>query len=78
MIIPWIMRFWKLKIVKGRKKFMLKIVEKFRGLIALLAVVLTVFGTLMAMVEYGSFVMLVGVFLLVFAELCEISVKLNK
>jgi hypothetical protein len=57
---------------------MLKILEKFRGLIALLAVVLTVFGTLMAMVEYGSFVMLVGVFLLVFAELCEISVKLNK
>ena len=56
---------------------MLKIIEKFRGLIALL-VVLTVFGTLMAMVEYGSFVMLVGVFLLVFAELCEISVKLNK
>lgn len=52
---------------------MLKIIEKFRGLIALLAVVLTVFGTLMAMVEYGSFVMLVGVFLLVFAELCEIS-----
>lgn len=57
---------------------MLNIIEKFRGLIALLAVVLTVFGTLMAMVEYGSFVMLVGVFLLVFAELCEISVKLNK
>lgn len=57
---------------------MLKIIEKFRGLIALLAVVLTVFGTLMAMVEYGSFVMLVGVFLLVFAELCEISIKLNK
>ena len=57
---------------------MLKIIEKFRGLIALLAVVLTVFGTLMAMVEYGSFIMLVGVFLLVFAELCEISVKLNK
>lgn len=57
---------------------MLKVIEKFRGLIALLAVVLTVFGTLMAMVEYGSFVMLVGVFLLVFAELCEISVKLNK
>lgn len=57
---------------------MLKSIEKFRGLIALLAVVLTVFGTLMAMVEYGSFVMLVGVFLLVFAELCEISVKLNK
>lgn len=57
---------------------MLKIIEKFRGLIALLAVVLTVFGTLMAMVEYGSFVMLTGVFLLVFAELCEISVKLNK
>ena len=57
---------------------MLKILEKFRGLIALLAVVLTVFGTLMAMVEYGSFVMLVGVFLLVFAELCEISAKLNK
>lgn len=57
---------------------MLKILEKFRGLIALLAVVITVFGTLMAMVEYGSFVMLVGVFLLVFAELCEISVKLNK
>ena len=57
---------------------MLKILEKFRGLIALLAVVLTVFGTLIAMVEYGSFVMLVGVFLLVFAELCEISTKLNK
>ena len=57
---------------------MLKIIEKFRSLIALLGVVLTVFGTLMAMVEYGSFVMLVGVFLLVFAELCEISVKLNK
>lgn len=57
---------------------MLKIIEKFRGLIALLAVVLTVFGFLMAMVEYGSFVMLVGVFLLVFAELCEISTKLNK
>ena len=57
---------------------MLKIIEKFRGLIALLAVVLTVFGFLMAMVEYGSFVMLVGVFLLLFAELCEISVKLNK
>ena len=32
----------------------------------------------MAMVEYGSFVMLVGVFLLVFAELCEISSKLSK
>ena len=57
---------------------MLKIIEKFRSLIALLAVVLTVFGTLMARVEMGSFVMLVGVFLLVFAELCEISVKLNK
>ena len=57
---------------------MLKIIEKFRGLIALLAVVLTVFGTLMAMVEYSSFVMLVGVFLLLFAELCEISAKLNK
>lgn len=57
---------------------MLKIIEKFRGLIALLAVVLTVFGFLMAMVEYGSFVMLTGIFLLVFAELCEISVKLNK
>lgn len=57
---------------------MLKIIEHFRGLIALLAIVLTVFGTLMTMVEYGSFVMLVGVFLLVFAELCEISVKLNK
>lgn len=57
---------------------MLKILESFRGLIALLALVLTVFGFLMAMVEYGSFVMLVGVFLLVFAELCEISVKLNK
>lgn len=57
---------------------MLKILEKFRSLIALLAVVLTVFGTLMAMVEMGSFVMLVGVFLLLFAELCEISAKLNK
>lgn len=57
---------------------MLKIIEKFRSLIALLAIVLMVFGFLMAMVEYGSFVLLVGVFLLVFAELCEISVKLNK
>lgn len=57
---------------------MLKILEKFRSLIALLAVVLTVFGTMMAMVEMGSFVMLVGVFLLVFAELCEISAKLNR
>lgn len=57
---------------------MLKIIEKFRGLIALLAIALTVFGAMMAMVEMGSFVMLVGVFLLVFAELCEISVKLNK
>lgn len=57
---------------------MLKILESFRGLIALLALVLTVFGFLMAMVEYGSFALLVGVFLLVFAELCEISVKLNK
>ena len=57
---------------------MLKILEKFRSLIALLAVVLTVFGAMMAMVEMGSFVMLVGVFLLVFAELCEISAKLNK
>ena len=52
---------------------MLKIIEKFRSLIALLAIVLMVFGFLMAMVEYGSFVLLVGVFLLVFAELCEIS-----
>lgn len=57
---------------------MLKIVEKFRGLIALLAIALTVFGAMMAMVEMGSSVLLVGVFLLLFAELCEISVKLNK
>ena len=57
---------------------MLKIVEKFRGLIALLAVVLTVFGAMMAMVEMGGSVLLVGVFLLLFAELCEISAKLNK
>ena len=57
---------------------MLKIVEKFRGLIALLAIVLTVFGAMMAMVEMGGSVLLVGVFLLLFAELCEISVKLNK
>lgn len=57
---------------------MLKIIEKFRGLVALLAVVLTVFGTMMAMVEMGGSVLLVGVFLLLFAELCEISVKLNK
>lgn len=57
---------------------MLKILEKFRGLIALLAVVLTVFGAMMAMVEMGGSVLLVGVFLLLFAELCEISVKLNK
>lgn len=57
---------------------MLKIIEKFRSLIALLAVALTVFGAMMAMVEMGGSVLLVGVFLLVFAELCEISVKLNK
>lgn len=57
---------------------MLKIIEKFRSLIALLAVALTVFGTMMAMVEMGGSVLLVGVFLLLFAELCEISVKLNK
>lgn len=57
---------------------MLKIIEKFRGLIALLAVVLTVFGIMMVMVEMGGSVLLVGVFLLLFAELCEISVKLNK
>lgn len=57
---------------------MLKILEKFRSLIALLAVVLTVFGAMMAMVEMGGSVLLVGVFLLLFAELCEISVKLNK
>lgn len=57
---------------------MLKILEKFRSLIALLAVVLTVFGAMMAMVEMGGSVMLVGVFLLLFAELCEISAKLNK
>lgn len=52
---------------------MLKILEKFRSLIALLAVVLTVFGIMMVMVEMGGFVLLVGVFLLLFAELCEIS-----
>jgi len=57
---------------------MLKIIEHFRGLIALLAIVLTVFGAMMAMVEMGGSVLLVGVFLLLFAELCEISVKLNK
>lgn len=57
---------------------MLKILEKFRSLIALLAVVLTVFGAMMAMGEMGGSVLLVGVFLLLFAELCEISVKLNK
>lgn len=57
---------------------MLKILEKFRSLIALLAVVLTVFGIMMVMVEMGGSVLLVGVFLLIFAELCEISVKLNK
>jgi hypothetical protein len=57
---------------------MLKILEKFRSLIALLAVVLTVFGIMMVMVEMGGSVLLVGVFLLLFAELCEISVKLNK
>ena len=57
---------------------MLKILERLRSLIALLAIVLMVFGFLMAMVEYGSFVLLVGVFLLVFAELCEISANLNK
>lgn len=57
---------------------MLKIIEHFRGLIALFAIVLTVFGAMMAMVEMGGSVLLVGVFLLLFAELCEISVKLNK
>lgn len=57
---------------------MLRIIEHFRGLIALLAIVLTVFGAMMAMVEMGGSVLLVGVFLLLFAELCEISVKLNK
>ena len=57
---------------------MLKIIQHFRGLIALLAIVLTVFGAMMAMVEMGGSVLLVGVFLLLFAELCEISVKLNK
>lgn len=57
---------------------MLKIIEKFRSLIALLAVALTVFGAMMAMVEMSGSVLLVGVFLLLFAELCEISVKLNK
>lgn len=57
---------------------MLKIIEKFRGLIALLAIALTVFGAMMVMVEMGGSVLLVGVFLLLFAELCEISVKLNK
>lgn len=57
---------------------MLKILEKFRSLIALLAVVLTVFGIMMVMVEMGGSALLVGVFLLLFAELCEISVKLNK
>lgn len=57
---------------------MLKIVEKFRSLIALLAIALTVFGAMMAVVEMGGSVLLVGVFLLLFAELCEISVKLNK
>ena len=61
-----------------KEKNMLKILEKFRSLIALLAVVLTVFGAMMAMVEMGGSVLLVGVFLLLFAELCEISVKLNK
>lgn len=63
-----------MSIVESVKKF----IEPVRSLIALLAIVLMVFGFLMAMVEYGSFVLLVGVFLLVFAELCEISVKLNK
>ena len=57
---------------------MLKIIEKFRSLIALLAVALTVFGAMMAMVEMGGSVLLVGVFVLLFSELCEISVKLNK
>ena len=56
----------------------MSIIEKFRSLIALLAVALTVFGAMMAMVEMGGSVLLVGVFLLLFAELCEISVKLNK
>lgn len=61
-----------------KEKSMLKIIEHFRGLIALFAIVLTVFGAMMAMVEMGGSVLLVGVFLLLFAELCEISVKLNK
>lgn len=71
------MRFWKLKIVK-KEKDMLKILEKFRGAIALVAIVLTVFGLMQVVAEMGGAVLMVGVFLLLFAELCEISVKLNK
>lgn len=57
---------------------MLKILEKFRGAIALVAIVLTVFGLMQVVVEMGGAVLMVGVFLLLFAELCEISAKLNK
>ena len=57
---------------------MLKILEKFRGAIALVAIVLTVFGLMQVVAEMGGVVLMVGVFLLLFAELCEISAKLNK
>lgn len=57
---------------------MLKIIEKFRGAIALVAIVLTMFGLMQVMAEMGGAVLMVGVFLLLFAELCEISAKLNK
>lgn len=57
---------------------MLKILEKFRGAIALVAIVLTLFGFMQVVAEMGGAVLMVGVFLLLFAELCEISAKLNK
>lgn len=57
---------------------MLKILEKFRGAIALVAIVLTVFGLMQVVAEMGGSTLVVGVFLLLFAELCEVSAKLNK
>jgi hypothetical protein len=57
---------------------MLKILEKFRGAIALVAIALTLFGIMQVVAEMGGAVLMVGVFLLLFAELCEISAKLNK
>jgi hypothetical protein len=57
---------------------MLKILEKFREVTAIIAVALTLFGIMQISAEMGASTLVVGVFLLLFAELCEISAKLNK